>query len=110
MNKYVLTNQAQADIEGITDYLLERSVKSALAVGTAIHKTCRMIGDMPEVGHIVDSIGSDLRQVVVSKYSNYVVFYVLAYGSPLIVRVLHAKRDIPTLLTEWYGNDEGEDN
>jgi len=106
MGKFVLSNQAQADIDEISDYLAERSVKSALAVGAAIYKTCSMIGDMPDIGHTVDSIGSELRQVIVGKYRTYVVFYVVTHGVPLIVRVLHAKRDIPTLLHEWYGGDE----
>ena len=67
-----------------------------------------MIGGMPEVGHVVESIGSELRQMVVSKHRDYVVFYVVTHGIPLVVRVLHAKRDIPTLLHERYGGKEEE--
>ena len=110
MNKFVLSNQAQSDIDEISDYIPERSIKGAVAVGVAIQKTCAMIGGMPEIGHVVEPIGSELRQMVVSKYRDYVVFYVVTHGIPLILRVLHAKRDIPTLLYEWYGGTEEEYN
>jgi toxin ParE1/3/4 len=105
MENYVLTNKALVDIEEIVDYLAEESVKSALAVATAIHKTCRMIGDIPDIGHSVDSIGTDLQQITVRKYRNYIVFYIITHSVPLILRVIHAKRDLPTLLSEWYGSE-----
>lgn len=106
MTKFVLTKQAQADIEEISDYISEKNIKGAIAVGAAIQKTCTLISDMPEIGHVVKPIGNELRQIIVSKYPNYAVFYIVTHGTPVIVRVLHGKRNIPTLLHEWYGSKE----
>mgnify|MGYP000206329269 CR=1 FL=1 len=59
MNKFVLSNQAQDDIDEIFYYIAKRNVKGAVATGIAIQKTCAMIGGMPEIRHIVEPIGSE---------------------------------------------------
>lgn len=96
MKKYILTRQAEKDIDDIADYIFERSPKASLAVYNEIQRTCMLIGDLPQLGHPVEDIGADeLFQLAAGKYKNYLVIYIIKESIPIMVRVIHAKRDNP---------------
>jgi len=109
MGLYTLTNKAEDDIEGIVDYINERSPRGAISVAREIHRICSLVGDMPLMGHAVEGImAGELLHLPAGKYSNYLIFYIVVDDAPIVVRVIHAKRDIPTLLKDWYmlGQDD----
>ena len=109
MGQYTLTNEAESDIVGIVEYINERSPRGAINVAREIRRICSLVGDMPLIGHVVEGVGvGELLHLPAGKYSDYLVFYVVVENTPVIVRVIHAKRDIPTLLNTWYNLGQNE--
>jgi plasmid stabilization system protein ParE len=52
MNRYNLTEQAQADISAITEYIAnEATVEHAMRVLVELRDAFRMLGEMPGIGH-----------------------------------------------------------
>ena len=107
MGTYYLSRSAQDDIDSITEYIASDNPKAALVVAKGIRKACQLIGDMPGIGRIDETVGAgEIFHFPVNKFPNYLVFYVIDSGHPVIVRVLHAKRDIPNLFARWYGAEK----
>ena len=107
MGRYYLTQEAQNDISEIAAFIKQDSPTSALNVVREIRRACGIVAEMPGIGHLVDDVGAnDLYRLPAGKYTNYIIFYVIEGNQPVVVRVLHAKRDIPTLLEHWYGSGE----
>lgn len=107
MARYLLTPAAQRDICEITAYIKKNSSRGALAVAREIKRICKLVGSMPYIGHLAEDIGAgELYHLPAGKYANYIIFYVLKDETPVIVRVIHAKRDIPALLSRWYATEE----
>ncbi len=103
MKKYILSNQAERDITEIVRYIRKDNLQSAMTMSKAIRRTCILVGRMPHIGRIANDINSgDLYYLPVEKFYNYLVFYILIKKQPLIVRILHTKRDIPTVMKKWY--------
>jgi plasmid stabilization system protein ParE len=48
---YRLTNAAQADLDAIQDYLLERSPQASLIVGDALAAAFAALAEFPNKGH-----------------------------------------------------------
>jgi len=103
MQKYILSKKAEQDIDEIVSYISVDNKKNANKVLLAIRNSCSLIGRMPKIGRVDESIYSkELYYLTVEKFSNYLIFYILIKNKPLIVRVLHAKRNIPTIMKSWY--------
>ena len=104
MKKYTLSNQAEQDISDVVKYINKDNLQSARKISIAIRHTCVLVGSMPRIGRVASDINSrELYYFPVEKFHNYLIFYILIRESPLVVRVLHAKRDIPTIMKKWYG-------
>lgn len=103
IKKYNLTKQAEIDINKIVIYINKDNAVSANKVLRAIRSSCSLIGRMPKIGRTAEDVNSkDLYYLPVEKFLNYLIFYILVENKPLIVRVLHARRDIPTIMSNWY--------
>ncbi len=99
MQKYSLTNEAESDIINIFDYISADNKISAKKVVRSIKSTFDMISDMPHIGRVVHNIDVSFARIVpVRKFHNYVIVYIIIDEAVLIVRVLNARRDIPTIL------------
>jgi toxin ParE1/3/4 len=86
------TDRAVADLEGIADYLVQRSPQGARNVRAAIERAIGQLEQFPGLGRPQAADG--VRKLVVSKYP-YLVFYV-ALSSAHEVRILsvqHAARE-----------------
>jgi len=106
MRKYRLSNQAEQDITEIVKYVSKDNLQSARRVVKAVRQTCKLIGDMPRIGRIAKDVGfKELYYFPIKKFHNYLVFYILIDKMPFMVRVLHAKRNIPTIMKKWYGGN-----
>ena len=82
---------AEADRDGIVDYIAQDNLVAAIELGDAID---RRVAELPEhpklyrVGRVRDT-----RELVV--HPNYVVVYRIARGEIEILRVLHSARQWP---------------
>ena len=104
MRKYRLSNQAEQDIVEIVKYIRKDNLQSARKIVKATRQTCNLIGDMPRIGRVASGVSSErLYYFPIKKFHNYLVFYILIDKMPFMVRVLHAKRNIPTIMKKWYG-------
>src|SRR5262245_21954880 len=100
MLQVIRTEQAEADLEQILDYLEERSPAAAERLAAAIDERCQLLGTVPALGSPRDDIRPGLRCVVVQRY---VLFYRVTEQAVEVLRILHGSRDIDTLMRE----DEG---
>ncbi len=98
-----LLRPAQQDVADAVDYYLaEAGPAVAHRFLTAVEHTLAFLADFPEAGSLrfAGAIRqSDLRAWQVKGFP-YLVFYRIVGGEPLILRILHAARDIPASLRE----------
>jgi toxin ParE1/3/4 len=81
--------EALADVEGIYDYLYERSPSGAQNVLQAIYDGVQVIAEQPLAGRQTDS--ADVRVKIVTRY-RYKIFYSVENGAVEILHVRHMSR------------------
>jgi len=91
MLKYSLTSQADVDLDDIVEYIAKDNVEAALAIDERITKIFEMLSDNPRIGRERPEFDCGLRSFPAD---NYLVFYRIWAGKIVIVRVLHATRDL----------------
>lgn len=96
--RFLLTRAAAADLEEIDRYIAQDAPAAADRLVAALHEAMLRLADFPEIGHLRGDLAEEpLRFWPVSAY---LIVY-RAEETPLqIVRVLHASRDVRTLLSE----------
>jgi len=95
MPKVLLSDLAKLDLEDIWSYIAQDNPKAADSLYDSMHKTLRFLSESPQIGRSRPEIGEGVRSFAVG---NYVVFYRVVSEGVFIARVLHGKRDIPTVL------------
>jgi len=95
MNGYVLTEQAEADLQDIWDFIAAGNVDAADTVAAEFREAFNTLADMPGLGHRrVDVINRRFRFWTIYRY-------VIAYfpdTNPLqIIRVVPGERDLRKL-------------
>ena len=103
MKPVSLRPRADADIDECAAYIARDNPGAALRFLDAIQQALATISEQPAIGSLryahlpmLDS----LRMWVVSGFENYLVFYIERMHFIDVVRVLHAARDIPSMLRE----------
>jgi toxin ParE1/3/4 len=91
----VRTEQAEADLVEILDYLDQRSPAAAERLAAAIDERCGRLGGLPELGRVRDELAPGLRSIVVEKY---VIFYRVTPAAVEVLRILHGARDVEGLM------------
>lgn len=105
--RYVLSTQAERDIEHIVAYIASDNPSAARQVLHAIEQTCALVGDMPYVGRkILQTQDGGVHALPCKTFRNYLVLYMVEPKASFIVRVLNARRDIPTLLSDWFMDND----
>lgn len=102
MKPVALRPLAEHDIDEAVDYLFNENPRAALRLLDAIREACDAISRNPGIGSLRFSDvlpAKGLRFWAVKDFP-YLVFYFERHDRIDVVRVLHAKRDIPTLLLE----------
>ena len=97
MKLYVLSPEAQRDLDGVKDYLLKTaSVRVARYVNRELRQGMRFLAENPGAGHSRE----DLTEEPVKFWSvfSYLIVYDPKKRPIEIVRVLHGALDIPSLL------------
>ena len=93
MSGYLLTPQAQRDLESIADYLaLEASIERAIEILRDVREEFRKLAEMPGMGHFREDL-LDRRYKFWSIYS-YVIAYRWDVDPIQIIAIVHGARDL----------------
>jgi plasmid stabilization system protein ParE len=96
---FLITEQAQSDLEAIDEYITADNPRAADLLIDDLYSAMQRAADDPEhAGTIRDDLTDrNVRFMLVRK--NYWLIYTAASATRVvIVRVLHARRDIPNIL------------
>jgi antitoxin ParD1/3/4/toxin ParE1/3/4 len=96
MKSFVFTPLAERDLNEIWDYLATDNIKAADRVLDALEKALRGLARNPGKGHWRDDL-ADRRHRFLLVYS-YLIVYRPETKPMQVIRVLHASRDIQSLL------------
>lgn len=91
MPKYHLTSRADVDLDEIVEFIALDNIDAAVALDDRFSEIFEMLGDNPKIGRERPELDYGLRSFPVG---SYVVFYRAWSSEVLIVRVLHAARDL----------------
>lgn len=100
MGKVVRTGKAKADLSAIWAYIAQNDPDAATKFLRKLDRSILTLSDSPEIGRSrsADLLVPGLRSFPVD---NYIIFYhPNESGGVVIVRVLHAARDVENLLDE----------
>jgi antitoxin ParD1/3/4/toxin ParE1/3/4 len=93
---FVLTPRAEQDIGDIWDYIAVDSIDAADRVLTGLEKAILRLAKTPGIGHLREDL-ADRRHRFLLVYS-YLIVYRFETKPLQIVRVLHAARDVQSIL------------
>ena len=96
MPKYLITNQADKDIDEIVDYIASRNMAAAISLDRSFYDVFEILADNPEAGRERPELREDLRSF---PCGSYIVFYRLWAGNVLIVRIVHGARDLEEIFS-----------
>ena len=97
MKPPILSPEAKQDIRDIRDYYLKvADVRVARHVVQAMERACFLLAGSPNIGHARPDLTAD--PVKFWPVFSYLVVYAPAPRPITIVRILHASRDVKTLL------------
>jgi toxin ParE1/3/4 len=100
MTAAVLAPAARRDLLTAARWIAKDNPTTAMALKTAVVRAARRIGEHPAIGfERPDLTDPPVRFLVLTGFP-YVMVYDAARRPPLILRVLHAARDLPELLRE----------
>jgi toxin ParE1/3/4 len=92
MATFVLSEDAEADIAGIAEYIAERNLPAAIRMLDRIESTCQTLAENPGLGEVRKGFGvPGCRSFTVSRY---VIFYRRSDVGVDIARILDASRDL----------------
>jgi toxin ParE1/3/4 len=92
--RYRIARQVVADLEGIADYLGQRSPSASDRVIDELLRAFESLAHNPEAGTNIDHVRPHLRLLVPSKpAANYLVFYYVVADGVMISAIIHAARD-----------------
>lgn len=98
MNRYELSKEALADLDELWLYIAEDSIDAATRTTDAILDACALLGKHPQIGHEREDLTD--RPVLFWSSGKYMLVYRPDTTPLLVVAVLHASRDLATLLND----------
>lgn len=96
MGKYIITRQAEYDIDEILIYIAADNIGAALSFNDRLTHLFEMLAENPNAGRERPEIKEDLRSI---PEGNYLIFYRKWAGNIAIVRVLHGARDLDEIFS-----------
>jgi toxin ParE1/3/4 len=88
------TEQAEADLEEILDYLDEHNPDAADRFVDIFKEKTEALARMPEMGRAREELAPGLRSL---NAGNYLIFYRPADDGIQVIRIAHGSRDLPGL-------------
>jgi len=96
-----LTPAAESDLVEHYRYIAADNPTAAEFFFDAVQSFCELVADNPGIGATRDcGRAGALRMFPLPGFRNWMVFYRNADDHVLVLRILHAKRDFPTLFGE----------
>ena len=89
------TPQAETDLVEILEYLHQHNPSVAEHYATAFYEKCQALARFPEIGRGRPEIAPNLRGTLVKPY---VIFYRLDGDVVQILRILHGRRDLRSIM------------
>jgi plasmid stabilization system protein ParE len=97
MKGFLLAPEARQDVRDIWNYIVSDNATAAARVRQEIRDTCRRLAQHPYIGHRRDDL-TTRKDVLFWPVYSYLIVY-RANTKPLeILRVLHGKRNVESLL------------
>lgn len=94
MARLIRSQQAQADLEGILDYLDSQSPQAADRFATKFEQSCDLHAKHSDIGASAKEYAPNLRYFTVWSYA---IFYRPIQDGIELIRIIHGARDIPKL-------------
>ncbi|MEH2364311.1 MAG: type II toxin-antitoxin system RelE/ParE family toxin [Nostoc sp.] len=102
MNQRIfITPKASQDIDDVFNYIAQDNHDAALSFFDAVRLTIAQIAQTPGIGSpytVNNSRLKGLRKKVVKGFEKYLIFYLSQDDLLSVVRIIHATRDLPTIL------------
>lgn len=99
MVKILLSEQAEADLEGVVDFLKEKNSELPQRFIDELTRVYSIVLDHPKVGRGITFSARNYLMYPMVKFS-YTLFYRIENDKPIIVRVIHGRRDFESLFDE----------
>jgi toxin ParE1/3/4 len=90
-------HRARSDLQAIADFIAIGNPVRAESFVVELGKACIAIGDRPRAYPIKRGLPDELR---VRYFRNYAILYRIAEKEVLVVRVVHAARDLEALMDD----------
>jgi toxin ParE1/3/4 len=97
MTRFRLSRQAKADLEAIAAYIGDRNPSAAVQELRKLHEKFAVLGKNPLMGELRQELPKSPRSFTAG---NHVILYKQAISGIEVARVVHASRDIGTILRE----------
>ena len=94
--RVLLTDQAEADLEEIADWIARDSPLRAISYVRELRASCHGLSNDPERFQLVDRSRS--RQVRRRVHGAHLIFYRIAQDQVVVLRILHGAREYEPLL------------
>ena len=92
------TARAEADLEGIGDYIALDDPRRAASFVRELRARCERIADQPRANRLREEFGSGVRGAV---HGSYLILYTHRDDGRVVVeRIVHGARDLDRLLDE----------
>lgn len=94
--RFQIRPQAAADLDGHARNIARDNLEAAFSLYDKAEETYEMLGKMPHMGALHQTIKSDLmgiRYAPIKDYPHYLVFYRPIEHGVDIIRILHARMD-----------------
>lgn len=98
MKPAVLSPRARQDLIDAARWIARDNPAAARALRDSVAAAARRLGEHPEIGAARPALADPPVRFLVLTGFPYVIVYDAALSPPLILRVLHAARDLPELL------------
>jgi toxin ParE1/3/4 len=95
VSELVLSELAEADLTEIWIFVAQDNAQAADRVVEQIREKCQFLATTPKAGRRRPELDRSIRSLVVD---SYVIFYREGAKGVEVVRVLHGRRDIPSLV------------
>ncbi len=98
MNKYILSKQANQELEDILFYTkIKWNIEQSEKYASEIFEIFRRLEENPNLGISIDYIFKNLRKISTGKHS---IFYKIQNKKIIILRILHQNQDIEKTVLE----------
>jgi len=98
-----ITPKASHDLDDLFDYLNQSNPDAALRFFDSTRQTIAQIAQNPAIGSLYSVNNprlTGLRKRRVKGFEKYLIFYLSQNELLCVVRIIHASRDLPTILEQ----------